>query len=135
MRPLTEAQAKQYSPAALAFFGDSIYEVMVRHHLLMQANCPASSLHDRKIQLVCAAFQAKGYDLLLPHLTEEETAILKRGRNASVTVPRHTSAQVYHKATGIECLFGYLGLCGAQERLDELFCRMMTQAETVENHG
>ena len=45
----------------------------------------------------------------------------KRGRNANNTVPRHTSAQDYHKATGLEALFGYLHLLGEQARLEELF--------------
>lgn len=125
----TAAQAKQYSPAALAFFGDSVYEVMVRRHLILQANQPAANLHEQKIRLVCASFQAQGYDAIVPHLTEDEVAIVKRGRNANVTVPRHTSAQDYHKATGLETLFGYLGLIGAQARLDELFRFLIEHAE------
>ena len=36
MEPLTQAQARQYSPMALAFLGDSVYEVMVREYLLRQ---------------------------------------------------------------------------------------------------
>ena len=40
MEPLTQAQARQYSPMALAFLGDSVYEVMVREYLLRQANQP-----------------------------------------------------------------------------------------------
>ncbi len=129
---ITPQQARQYSPAALAFFGDSVYEVMVRRHLLLQANCPAASLHERKIKLVCAAFQAKGYEILLPLLDAEETAVLKRGRNANVTVPRHTSAQDYHKATGLEALFGYLALVGADARSEQLFRQMMEQLDETE---
>lgn len=75
----------------------------------------------KKVQLVCAGFQAAAADRLLPVLTENETGVYKRGRNANNTVPRHTSAQDYHKATGLESLFGYLHLMGAQERLEELF--------------
>ena len=116
MEPLTQAQARQYSPLALAFLGDSVYEILVR-----EANRPAAKLHEQKIQLVCAAFQAQAIDRLIPLLTEEETAVYKRGRNANNTVPRHTSAQDYHKATGLEALFGYLHLLGEQARLEELF--------------
>ena len=105
MKPLTQAEARQYSPMALAFLGDSVYEVMVREYLLRAANQPAAKLHDQKV----------------PVLTENETGVYKRGRNANNTVPRHTSAQDYHKATGLESLFGYLHLMGAQERLEELF--------------
>ena len=37
----TPQEAKQYSPLALAFLGDSVYEVMMREHLLLHANMPA----------------------------------------------------------------------------------------------
>ena len=121
MEPLTQAQARQYSPLALAFLGDSVYEILVREYLVLEANRPAAKLHEQKIQLVCAAFQAQAIDRLIPLLTEEETAVYKRGRNANNTVPRHTSAQDYHKATGLEALFGYLHLLGEQARLEELF--------------
>ena len=119
MEPLTQAQARQYSPMALAFLGDSVYEVMVREYLLRQANQPAAKLHDQKVQLVCAAFQAAA-----------EAGVYKRGRNANNTVPRHTSAQDYHRATGLESLFGYLHLTGAGERLEELFEIVMHTGET-----
>ena len=121
MEPLTQAQARQYSPLALAFLGDSVYEILVREYLVREANRPAAKLHEQKIQLVCVAFQAQAIDRLIPLLTEEETAVYKRGRNANNTVPRHTSAQDYHKATGLEALFGYLHLLGEQARLEELF--------------
>ena len=121
MEPLTQAQARQYSPLALAFLGDRVYERLVREYLVREANRPAAKLHEQKIQLVCAAFQAQAIDRLIPLLTEEETAVYKRGRNANNTVPRHTSAQDYHKATGLEALFGYLHLLGEQARLEELF--------------
>ena len=122
---LSEAQARLYSADALAFYGDSVYEVLVRRHLVLRANQPAAKLHEEKIQLVCAEFQAQGYDKLRPVLTETEAAVMKRGRNASVHVPRHTSAAAYHKATGLETLFGYLALTGKQVRLEELFAVMM----------
>ena len=112
MEPLTQAQARQYSPMALAFLGDSVYEVMVREYLLRQANQPAAA------------------ERLLPHLTEDEAGVYKRGRNANNTVPRHTSAQDYHRATGLESLFGYLHLTGAGERLEELFEIVMHTGET-----
>lgn len=121
MKPLTQAEARLYSPLALAFLGDSVYEVMAREYLLRKANQPAAKLHEQKVQLVCAPFQAAAAERLLPHLTEEETGVYKRGRNANNTVPRHTAAQDYHKATGLESLFGYLYLMGAQERLEVLF--------------
>lgn len=126
-RILTPIEAKQYSPLTLAFLGDSVYEIRVREMLLFEANQPAARLHDKKVKLVCAEFQAQAVEQLLPVLTEEETAVYKRGRNANATPPRHASAKDYHAATGLECLFGYLHLIGAEERLEELFQRIFSE--------
>ena len=120
--PLTAAQAKQYSPLALAFLGDSVYEIMMRDRILRDANRPASQLHALKIQRVCAAYQAAAMDIILPLLSEDEITIYKRGRNATGnSIPKHGNAADYHKATGLEALFGYLHLTGAEERLHMLF--------------
>ena len=118
---------QEYSPLALAFLGDGVYDLMVRQQLLQEANQQAAKLHDKKIRLVCAEAQAKAADLLLSLLTEEELAVYKRGRNAHNTVPRHTTAKNYHKATGLEALFGYLHLKGEQQRLSELFALIYTE--------
>lgn len=119
---LTAIEAKQYSPLALAFLGDSVYEIMVRRHILLSANMPASKLHSLKIKRVCAAYQAAAIEHILPKLTEKELSIYKRGRNAEVnSVPKNGNASDYHKATGFEALFGYLHLTGEENRLNELF--------------
>ena len=73
---ITASQARQYSPLALAFLGDSVYEVMVRERLLLEANQPAAKLHEKKVQLVCAEFQAQAADRILSQLTEDELVLL-----------------------------------------------------------
>ncbi|MBQ6213201.1 Mini-ribonuclease 3 [Ruminococcus flavefaciens] len=119
---LTEREANSYSPLTLAFLGDSVYDTLVREHLLRQANMPVAKLHSAKIKLVCAEFQSKAYDLVTEVLTEHELAVLKRGRNATGnTVPKHADAAEYRRATALECLFGYLYLTGGNERIRELF--------------
>ena len=53
--------------------------------------------------------------------TEEEIAIVKRGRNAkSGTVPKNTDVQTYRYSTAFEALLGSLYLAGNQERLEEI---------------
>ena len=59
MEPLTQAQARQYSPMALAFLGDSVYEVMVREYLLRQANQPAAKLHDQRYSWCVLRFRRR----------------------------------------------------------------------------
>ena len=105
------------SPLALAFVGDGVYSLMVRERLLSQANRPVNDLHRMAVREVRAEAQAAAIDRLLPLLTEEEEAVFKRGRNA------HTarSGADYHRATGLEALFGYLYLAGRVDRVQELF--------------
>ena len=119
---MTEREAKQYSPLALAFLGDAVYERLVRKRLLLSANMPVGKLHKLAIEKVCAEYQAQAVDRISSMLTEPEADIIRRGRNASgMTVPKHASVAEYRKATSLECLFGYLELIGAKDRIEELF--------------
>lgn len=130
---LSQREANNYSPLSLAFLGDSVYDTLVREHLLRQANMPVAKLHSAKIRLVCAEFQSAVYDIIAEKLTESELAVLKRGRNATGnTVPKHAEAAQYRRATAIESLFGYLFLTGQNERIYELF-EVMMSAEVPEN--
>ncbi|MGN1481348.1 Mini-ribonuclease 3 [Porcipelethomonas sp.] len=121
-RQLTEKEVNLYSPLALAFLGDSVYELLVRREILLAANLPAAKLHSLKISRVCASYQAAALEKIMPVLDEKEMAIVKRGRNATGnTVPKHASAADYRKATALECLFGYLHLLERHDRINELF--------------
>lgn len=105
------------SPLALAFVGDGVYSLMVREKLLSEANRPVNDLHKLAVKAVRAEAQSAAMEKLLPLLTEEEEAVFKRGRNAHTA---RTGAD-YHRATGLESLFGYLYLAGRIERVRELF--------------
>lgn len=119
---LTEREANSYSPLALAFLGDSVYDTLVRDYLLRKANMPVAKLHSMKVKLVCAEFQSKAYDIISEILDDKELSVLKRGRNATGnTVPKHADATEYRRATAVECLFGYLSLTGRNDRVRELF--------------
>lgn len=113
---------KLYSPQALAFLGDAVYELMVRERLLKRANMPVGKLHDKAVEQVRASFQSKAFALLEEILDEEEMAVLKRGRNANcVKAPKNGNLADYRRATGVETLFGYLYLGGRIQRLGEIF--------------
>lgn len=119
---------RSLSPAALAFLGDAVYELMVREELLKKGGMPAGKLHILAVAKVRAAAQAGAYGALEAVLAPEEADILRRGRNASTArVPKGCTAEQYRKATAIETLFGYLHLKGAAARLEELFTLINTQ--------
>lgn len=118
------------SPLALAFIGDGVYELLAREFLLSQGNAPAGRLHSRTVELVSAAAQAAAYRLLEPLLTDEEAAVYRRGRNAHPAhCPKHTEPAVYHRATGVEALFGWLYLTGQVARANELFAVILAGHE------
>ena len=113
------------SPLTLAFVGDGVYGLMVREHLACEANRPVGTLHKASVDLVRAEAQAAAVERLLPLLTEEEEAVFRRGRNAHTT----RNSPEYHRATGLEALFGYLYLSGRPERMRELFRTAMAALE------
>jgi len=112
-----DIDVRTVSPLALAFVGDGVYEMMVRERLVCLANRPPRELHREAVKLVRAEAQAEAMERLMPILTEKEQAVFKRGRNA------HTArnSDDYHRATGLETLFGYLYLNGEIDRVRELF--------------
>ena len=112
----------QLSALALAHCGDAVFELMVRSSLCADGTQKALNLHRATVACVRAGAQSARMERILPHLTEQETAIYKRGRNAHVhSVPKGASRVEYARATGLECLFGALYLSGRLDRLDELF--------------
>lgn len=126
------ADPKLLSPLDLAFVGDGVYELLVRTYLTAPGSRPVGQLHTMTVEMVRAEAQAAAYHLLEPLLSEEEQAILRRGRNAHNTkAPRHTDPSQYRRATGVEALFGYLYLSGRNDRLEELF-QMILAAKSPE---
>ena len=88
---------------------------------MLAGNIPPERLHAKALMFVQATEQSKALENILPVLTEAEHEIYKRGRNAKSRVPRSASPGEYRRATGLECLFGWLYLAGNQERARELF--------------
>jgi ribonuclease-3 family protein len=110
----------QYSPLALAYLGDCVYELFVRTYILKDANLPVKQLHKTAIKLVNAKAQSDLYQKVKDKLTEEETAVYKRGRNTNSHPPKNADLIDYKAATGIEALIGYLYLKGDSKRILEI---------------
>ena len=122
-----------YSTYALAYLGDSVIEICVREYLVKSGYSSSAKLNKKALDFVRAPMQAEAMKNLLPHLTEEEEAVFKRGRNIGHTnTPRSSTVAEYRAATGMETLFGYLHLAGRQERIKELFA--LAYPTTIENN-
>jgi len=133
---LPEQDIKTYSPLALAYIGDAIYDLVIRTMLIMRGNSQVNKLHKRASNFVKAAAQKQIMEVLEPLLTPQEHSYYKRGRNAkSFTTAKNASIVEYRVATGFEALLGFLYLTGQMDRLMELVkvgTNALTQIETVQ---
>ena len=110
------------STAALAYFGDSVIELLVRRRLVEQGFTSSKSLNTHARAFVSAPAQAAAMERLLPHLTDEEAAVFRRGRNLGHTnTPKNATVAEYRSATGMEALFGFLFLTENATRAEALF--------------
>ncbi|MBO5228820.1 MAG: ribonuclease III [Lachnospiraceae bacterium] len=113
-----EPDLRTYSPLALAYIGDAIYEVVVRTHVVSKGNMPVNKLHGISSNLVKAETQAKLVKLLDELLTEEEKHVVKRGCNSKpYTKAKNATMTDYLTATGFEALMGYLYLKNDMDRI------------------
>ncbi len=114
--------AREYSPLNLAYIGDAVFEIFVRTMVLKNGNMPVNQLHKISKTFVNAKAQAEMFEKIKDKVTDEELAVLKRGRNAkSFTSAKNASITDYRHATGLEALFGYLYIKGDSKRLIEIF--------------
>ena len=127
---LSDDQLRAISSIGLAHMGDAVFEILVREWLCVHGKATGKGLHQADGGLVCAESQASRAQKILPLLTEEEAAVFRRGRNAQVhTIPGHATRAQYGEATALEALLGWLYLGGRRDRVNELFCVMMEEAD------
>lgn len=120
---ITGAEAANLNPILLAYVGDAIFSLVVRMELIGK-NCPKIQiLHNMGAKIVSAKMQALAMQELLPDLTEAESSIARRGRNAKTNVPKSASVAEYRASTSFEALLGYLFLLERYSRLQELIKR------------
>lgn len=125
-----EVRPNEYSPLALAFIGDSVFDLVIKSVIVEKANCQVNKLQNKTSKIVRATTQALIVDALKDLLTEEEANIYRRGRNAKpYTKAKNASYSEYCKATGLEALVGYLYLKGDTERLIALIKTGLENAE------
>ena len=107
---------------SLAYLGDAVLEVQTRKRLLSLGITDLKTLNKKALSYVRAVDQSAAMERLLPHLTEDEESIFKRGRNShGVSAPKSATVVEYRRATGMEALFGWLYLKGENERIEQLF--------------
>ncbi len=112
---------RTYSPLALAYIGDGIFDLVIRSIVVGKGNTKASQLHYQTSHIVKAKTQAEMIKALEPVLSQEEADVYRRGRNAkSPTMAKNATMSDYRNATGFEALMGYLYLQDEFPRIVEL---------------
>lgn len=132
MYTLRDVDVKQLNALALAYMGDAVYEQAVREHLLRSGRVKPNILHKQATNYVSAKSQAAIVKNMQQtgFLTEEEEAILRRGRNAkSGSVPKNTDVVTYNYSSGFEAVLGYLYLLGRMERVEQFIAESIAWIE------
>ena len=113
-----QEDASLLKPLELAYIGDTVYEAMNRLIAVSGPERAMAEIHRECTERAKAESQARIAEALQEVFTEEEMKIYLRARNAHVG-PRQRSASTgdYHKATGLEAVFGFLYLMGRYERI------------------
>ena len=118
---MEEVDIREYSHLTLAYIGDCIYVLVIKSLVINEGNKQVNKLHQETSKLVQASAQSLMMRTMQEHLTEEEHAVYKRGRNAkSVSPAKNQSITDYRRATGFEALLGYLYLKKDYKRLLDL---------------
>ena len=129
---MSEIDAKECSPLVLAYIGDCVFDLIIKTMAAGRGNRPVHKLHEETSRYVQASAQSFMMRSMQEHLTEEEYAIYRRGRNSRTVSPaKNQSITDYRRATGFEALIGYLYLRREYERLTELVALGL---ESMENN-
>lgn len=119
--PGKQQDVRTYSPLALAYIGDAVYDLIIRTVVMGRANRPVSDLHRITVKYVSANAQSRIVQALMEDLTQEEQSVYRRGKNSKPhTTAKNASVADYLKATGFEAVIGYLYLTGHMDRALEL---------------
>lgn len=126
----TDKEVSLLPPGVLAYIGDSVFELLVRRNIVDGGLRKLQDIHQKAISLVNATSQAELLREIEGLLTEEESNIVRRGKNTNIgTVPKNAEIIDYRLSTGFEALFGYLYLCKRQERIDEIWQEIMKRGK------
>ena len=118
---IQEVDIRTYSPLALAYIGDCVFDLIIKTLVMNEGNQPVQKMHQKTSSIVQASSQSKMMRILQPILTEDEHAVYKKGRNTKAVSPaKNQSLTDYRRATGFEALMGHLYLTGQYDRMTEL---------------
>lgn len=105
--------ANNINVIALAYLGDSVYEVYIRKMLMDKGYIKVDDMQKKAVKYVSAKGQVEILNKLMDNniLSDIELDIVRRGRNYKRSIhPKNTDIVTYKSSTGFEALIGYLYL-------------------------
>ena len=121
-------EIQEYNGTSLAYMGDAVMSLYVRELLLSKGYQKSKDLQKFSEAWGSAKAQAGFLNQLETEgfFTEEEWAIVLRGRNTNPkSKAKNADVITYRKATGLEAVFGWLYLMKKEERLLQLWQRIV----------
>ena len=116
-------EIKEINALALAYLGDSVYEIYIRKYLINKGISKVKDLQEQAIKYVSAGGQAKYLKELIErnYFNENELNIISRGRNHKGSRhPKGCDIVTYKYATGLETLIGHLYLENKFDRINDI---------------
>ena len=113
-----------YNGTTLAFIGDAVMTLKVRELLVSRGLQKPNELQRMTAKWVSAKAQAYYLMTLIDKgfFTEEELAIIRRGRNAqTASIAKNADVAPYRLATGLVAIWGYYQLSGELLRMEQLW--------------
>ena len=120
---IIDNKKREINTTALAYLGDSIYEVYVREYILNTFSQNVDEMHKKAIKFVSAEGQHIAIKKMLEEefLSGEEISLVRRAKNRKIySKPKNVDTMTYKLATAFEALIGYLYLNGKKERCEEV---------------
>lgn len=120
----------EVSSLSLAFLGDGVWSLLVRSFFCEKTNFKNKLLHSLSTTFVRASYQAEALDKIAGLLTEEESDVARRARNAKVhTVSKNASLADYKKATAFEAVLGHCYLKSDFATIEKFFIALKPDLE------
>jgi ribonuclease-3 family protein len=130
-------QQATVSLQALAHLGDAVYGLWVKAWAVQSLGHPkAHALHQFTSKACSATVQARFLQQILPSLTPDELDWVRRGRNLRLSTSRRSAPGLYHQATALEVVLGWLYLNDSVRLLalkQQLFEGFISQANHKED--
>ena len=96
---MKQADPKASSSIVLAYIGDCVFDLIIKMRVVGRGGRQVHKLHEETSRYVQASAQSFMMRAIQEHLTEEEHAVYRRGRNTrSVSAAKNQSITDYRRA-------------------------------------